>query len=246
MNRKILTKKYKRKSSRKSRKIKNKNRKRKLRGGATPPGLGSSSLRAKGSRASSRPSSRASDRYSSGISKHPIPSICCQQTSVVNQEKIISSINNFPQEFGSFYSWLLEVPDDKLPEVIENFKLKYSKAITIPPQGAYLNINGLKFINYLRSKFVNSINEIEKYKIERFISLLYQYGAAPGVRNSDLKVIKKKLGSHYFECYKNLYEDIYRKLFKCDNSYCYPVSTSAISLYCRPKHSKALKTIDEE
>ena len=91
MNRKILTKKYKRKSSRKSRKIKNKNRKRKLRGGATPPGLGSSSLPR---RASSSRASRASRASSSGVSKPPIPipSKCCEQKSVVNQQKIINSI----------------------------------------------------------------------------------------------------------------------------------------------------------
>jgi hypothetical protein len=141
------------------------------------------------------------------------------------------------------------VPDNELPELIENFKLDYSKATTIQPQGAYLNINGLKLINYLRSKYVNlEPSSNHKDKIDSIISLLDQYGAAPGVRISDLKVIKKKVDSRYFECYKILYEDIYKKLSECYNGDCYPVSTSAISLYCRPKPSKpskALKTIPE-
>jgi hypothetical protein len=248
MNRKILTKKYKRKSIRKSRKIKNKNRKRKLRGGATPPGLGSSSLpRRASSRASSR-ASRASRASSSGVSKPPIPipipSKCCEKKSVVNQQKIISSINNFPHTFDIFYGELLSAHDDDLPKLIEYIKLSYSSAITFQPQGAYLNIIGLKWINYLRSKFVNSKTPSERQKIQKVISLWDQNGAAQGVRISDLKVIKEQVDSPYFECYKKLYEDIYRKLFKCDNNDCYPVSTSAISIYCKPK--TLLKKIDEE
>lgn len=259
MNRKILTKKYKRKSIRKSRKSSktrrrvktrksSKNRRRVLKGGVRPSSVRLSSVRPSSVRPSDRPSSGVtvnSRVISSGVSKPSIPSKCCQQISVVNQQKIISSINNFPHTFDIFYSQLLLASYDELQKIIEKFKLEYSEAITLQPQGAYLNINGLKFINYLRSKFVNSTDQNEKDKIKRVISLLDQCGAAPGVRISDLKVIKEQVEERYFECYKKLYEDIYRKLFKCDNNDCYPVSTSAISLYCRPKHSKALKTIHE-
>jgi hypothetical protein len=250
MNRKILTKKYKRKSSRKSSKTRrrvktrksSKNRRRVLKGGVRPSSFRPSDRPSSGVTVNSRASSV---RPSSGISNPSIPSKCCKQKSVVNQQKIISSINNFPHTFDIFYDELLLASYDELPEIIEKFKLEYSEAITIQPQGAYLNINGLKFINYLRSKFVNSTNQDEKDKIKIVISLLDQYGAAPGVRISDLEVIKKQLDSRYFECYKKLYEDIYGKLFKCDNDNCYPLSTSAISLYCRTKTSKALKTIHE-
>ena len=252
MNRKILTKKYKRKSSSKNSKTRrrvktrksSKNRRRVLKGGVRPSSVRPSD-RPSCVRPSDRPSSGVtvnSRGSSSGVSKPSIPSNCCEQKSVVNQQ-IISSINNFPQEFGSFYIEILSVHDDDLPELIEDIKSLYLPAITLQPQGAYLNINGLKFINYLMSKFVNS-NDTNKKKIKRVISLLDQCGAAPGVRISDLEVIKKQVDSGYFDCYKKLYEDIYRKLFKCKNEDCYPLSTSAISLYCKPK--TLLKKIDEE
>ena len=105
-----LTKKYKHKSRSRSRR--RKTRRRVLKGGVRPSSV--------------RPSSRASSvrsisvRPSGGISKPPIPSKCCEQKSVVNQQ-IISSINNFPQEFGSFYTKIFSVRDDDLPELIENF-----------------------------------------------------------------------------------------------------------------------------
>ena len=107
MNRKILTKKYKRKSSRKSRKSSktrrrvktrksgksSKNRRRVLKGGVR-----TSSVRPSSVRPSDRPSDRPSSGVtvnsrgsSSGVSKPPIPSKCCEQKSVVNQQ-IISSI----------------------------------------------------------------------------------------------------------------------------------------------------------
>lgn len=256
MNRKILTKKYKRKSIRKSSKTRrrvktrksgksSKNRRRVLKGGVR-----TSSVRPSSVRPSDRPSDRPSSGVtvnsrgsSSGVSKPPIPSKCCEQKSVVNQQ-IISSINNFPHTFDKFYSDLLSAHDDDLSKLIEYIKLSYSSAITFQPQGAYLNIIGLKWINYLRSKFVNSKTPSERQKIQKVISLWDQYGAAQGVRISDLEVIKEQVDERYFECYKKLYEDIYRKLFKCKNEDCYPVSTSAISIYCKPK--TLLKKIDEE
>jgi|LauGreDrversion4_2_1035121.scaffolds.fasta_scaffold19288_4 hypothetical protein len=242
-----LIKKYKNKS--RSRKT----RRRVLKGGvphgsrhsSRPP---SSSVRPPSSvrpssRASSRPSSRPSSR--AGIFKPPVPLKCCEHKSVLNQEKILSTIDKFPHEFDTFFQSLLTVPDDDLPITIQKFKPSYIKAITLQPQGAYLNINGLKFINYLRSKYVNlELSSKHKEKIDRIISLLDQYGAAPGIRNSDLKVIEKNLDKRYFECYKKLYDYIFEKLFKCKNKDCYPVSTSAISLYCKPE--TVLTTIPEE
>jgi hypothetical protein len=101
MNRKILTKKYKNKRNRKTRKSrKNKKTRRRVLNGGMPP----TSRRVVTTSRSVRPSSdirssRASIR--AAISKPlPIPHIhiCCQQISVVNQQKILSSINNFPME----------------------------------------------------------------------------------------------------------------------------------------------------
>jgi hypothetical protein len=70
-----------------------------------------------------------------------------------------------------------------------------------------------------------------------------------GVRKSDLEAIRKQVDPRYFECYKKLYKDISAKLFRCGNGDCYPVSTSAISLYChpqfKPKFNPTLQAIRE-
>ena len=243
-----LTKKYKNKSNsknkknNKSRKIKNKSRKRILKGGvrsstglvirraSSVPSIRPSSIRPSSIRPSSvrpssiRPSSRA------GISKPS--SNCCDPKPISDQEKLLANINYFPASFDIFYDSLLnDTTPDKLASIIASIKQEYIKKTTLQPEGAYLNINGLKLVNFLRSKYKNSKDPVRK-KIEKVISLLDQYGMSQGVRTSDLEVIKKHVDSRYFECYKELYEDVHAKLFTCGNNNCVPVSTSNVTRGC--------------
>ena len=243
-----LTKKYKNKSNsknkknNKSRKIKNKSRKRILKGGvrsstglvirraSSVPSIRPSSIRPSSIRPSSvrpssiRPSSRA------GISKPS--SNCCDSKPISYQEKLLDNINDFPESFNIFYNSLLnDTTPDKLASIIASIKQEYIKKTTLQPEGAYLNINGLKLVNFLRSKYKNSKDPVRK-KIEKVISLLDQYGMSQGVRTSDLEVIKKQVDSRYFECYKELYEDVHAKLFTCGNNNCVPVSTSNVTRGC--------------
>jgi ribosome assembly protein YihI (activator of Der GTPase) len=249
-----LTKKYKNKRNRKSRKsgksrkIKNKSRKRILKGGVRPSSRSSRSSRAS---VAPIPSSRGTSRDTSiGISKPiilsktEILSKCCQPKVISEGERIIKSITNFPHSFHEFYDSLLKHSEDELKEKIPEIKQKYLDKITIDSEGKYPNITGLQLISYLIFKRIKS-GEVDRDKMTDFISLLDQCAAAPGVRNCDLGVIKKLVGSDYFECYKKLYEDISAKLFRCGNGYCYPVSTSAISLYCKPRFKPTLQTTHE-
>jgi hypothetical protein len=252
-----LTKKYKNKSSsknrknKKSRKRKNKSRKRILKGGVPSRGVIVSSSRNSSIRPSSRassikPSSRASSRASirpnsrAGISKPK----CCDPKSISDGERIIESIRNFPHTFNDFYNSLLTQSEIESRKNIPNMTQTYLSTITIQPQGAYLNIKGLQLISYLIHKY-NTGSDEEKEKIKNIISLLDQYAAAPGVRYSDLEVIRKQLNKDHFECYKELYEKISSQLFRCGNGDCHPVSTSAISLYCKPRFKPTLKPIGE-
>jgi hypothetical protein len=258
-----LTKKYKNKRNSKNRK----SRKRILKGGVPPRGViikssrnssirpssRSSSIRTSSIKPSSiRPNSRpigVSKRSSISSRPSDITSDCCSDVAVVNRTKMIGSITNidsFPVEFKQFYDELISEQDNGiLVEKISSLKPLFIKATTIQPEGAYLSINGLKFLNYLRSKYIHAISPEDKEKIENIISLFDQHAMSQGVRHSDLEVIKTQLGSHDFECYKNLYKEIYSKLFKFNNSDRYPVSVSAIPLYCKPRLKPTLKTIDE-
>jgi hypothetical protein len=250
-----LTKKYKNKRNRKSiksiksiksRKIKNKSRKRTLKGGVRPSSRSSGVIISRGSRASVPPIPSSRGTSSTGISKSI--SKCCQQKVISDGERIIESINNFPHSFHVFYARLLQESDDDLKKKIQNIIQPYITKITIASEGKYPNITGLQLISYLISKRIKS-GKVDTDKIKYFFSLLDQCAAAPGVRECDLRVIKKLVPSDYFECYKKLYDDISAKLFRCGNGDCYPVSTSAISLYChpqfKPKFNPTLQAIRE-
>ena len=260
-----LTKKYKNKSNsknkknNKSRKIKNKSRKRILKGGVRSS-IGVVIRRTSGrassvpsirpiSRASSiRPNSRASIRPSSiaGISKPKIPSKCCDPVLISYEKKILDSITDFPASFDIFYDSLLrDTTPDELASIIASIKPEYIKKTTLQPEGAYLNITGLKLVNFLRSKYKINKDASIREKIETIISSLDQLGMSQGVRTSDLEVIKKQVDPRYFECYKELYEEVHKKLFKCENNNCDPVSTSAVTLYCQPRFKPTLKHIGE-
>ena len=253
-----LTKKYKNKrnsknrKSIKSRKIKNKSRsksrKRILKGGVPPHGvIVKSSRTSRNSRTSGKPIGVSKH---SSISSRPsyITSDCCSDVAVVNRTKIIKNIQNINSlqlNFERFYDELISTPDNKLSDKISSLKQRIIEATTIQPEGAYLSINGLKFLNYLRSKYIHARNDEDKDKIENIISLFDQHAMSQGVRYSDLEVIKTQLGSHDFDCYKNLYKEIYSKLFKFNNGDRYPVSVSAIPLYCKSQFKPTLKPIGE-
>jgi hypothetical protein len=269
-----LTKKYKNKRNRKSIKsrkiknksikIKNKSRRRILKGGVLPThGVvvrrtirysrdSRDSRGSRGSRGSSKPTGVLKRSSISSISSRPsdITSDCCSDVALINRRKIIRSIgnkkiaNSFPDSFETFYNELIDEPDGGLADKISSVKESIIRATTIQPEGAYLNIIGLKFVNYLRSKYVNASPE-QKEKIGTIISLFDQHAMSQGVRYSDLEVIKKQLNLSDFECYKKLYEEIYAKLFKYEPHNKYPVSVSAIPLYCRPKFNPTLQTISE-
>ena len=256
-----LTKKYKNKRNKKSNKKSRKSiksRKRILNGGVPTHGVvisrtsrtsRGSSRGSRGSRGTSRFSAAPSSRGSAaptliqaGISK-PI-SKCCQPKSISEGQKLIASIRNFPHTFDEFYKILLMQSTIESGKNIPDITEEYLKKITIESKGEYLNITGLQLISYLIYKY-NTGSDEDKEKIKFIISLLDQYAAAPGVRYSDLRVIRRQLDKDNFECYKELYEKISSQLFQCRNGNCYPVSTSAISLYCKPRFKPTLQTTRE-
>jgi hypothetical protein len=168
------------------------------------------------SRASTRPSARP--RPSTG-------SVRPSSSAGISKNK-----NNF--NFECFYKKLLSIKIDKLPATIEDMKEEYTKQTTlgdINPTGAFLNMNGLKFVSYLHGKY-KSANEKTKTKIRSIISLFDQCNMSQGVRIADLAIIQGQVDKRYFACYEKLYSQIYKKLFPNGNSECYPVSTSAVKL----------------
>jgi hypothetical protein len=211
MNTRRLTKKYKNKSRSKRSRKSRKSRRRVLKGGV--PSV---------SRASSR-SSGVVIRRTSGASVRP-SSGSFRPSSSAGVSK-----NNF--NFECFYKKLLSIKIDKLPATIEDMKEEYTKQTTIRdinPTGAFLNMNGLKFVSYLHSKY-KSANKETKIKIRSIISLFDQCNISQGVRVADLAIIKGQVHKKYFACYKKLYSQIYKKLFPNGNSDCFPVSTSAVT-----------------
>ena len=210
MNTRRLTKKYKHKSrSKRSRKSKRSGR-RVLKGGVIPRGI---------------VVSRRSGRSSASV-RHSSASV------IPSSSAGISKPHNFNFNFECFYKKLLSIKIDKLPATIEDMKEEYTKQTTlgdINPTGAFLNMNGLKFVSYLHGKY-KSANEETKTKIRSIVSLFDQCNMSQGVRTADLAIIKGQLDRRYYACYEKLYSQIYKKLFPNGNSECYPVSTSAVKL----------------
>jgi hypothetical protein len=220
MNTRRLTKKYKYKSRSKKTRRNRKSRRRVLKGGV--PSV---------SRASSRSSgvprgfivnrtSGASVRPSSGS---VIPGI---RFAGIYKPKPKPKFN-----FECFYDKLINTNPDELPSIIECEKNNYVCNTTLQhvnPPGAYLNMTGLQFVNYLHGKYKSADKET-KDKIAYIVSLFDQCNMSQGVRNVyDLAIIKGKVHKKYFLCYEKLYNDIYKKLFPYGNSECYPVSIAAI------------------
>ena len=215
MNTRRLTKKYKyknrNKKTRRNRKSR-RTRRRVMKGGL--PSVSRASSRSsvvprgfivRSSRASSA-SVRPSD--SAGISKHR---------------------DNF--NFECFYNKLMNTPVDELEITLQHNKDMYIKNTTFQtfqPKGAYLNMTGLKFVNYLHGKYKSADNETKK-KIRSIVSLFDQCNMSQGVRSDyDLASIKNQVHPTYFACYKKLYSQIYKKVFPCGNHNGNPLSTSAI------------------
>ena len=221
MNIRRLTKKYKHKSSsrnksRKTRKTRKtrKSRRRVLKGGA--PSVITSSVRHSSVRPSSvrpssvRPGSVISSSFT-GISKPPKP------------PKL---------DFKYFYDKLMTTDMENLPNIIGCERDEYVRNTTlhkVNPSQAFLNINGLKFISYLRGKYSNTnTQKDEKEKIKCIVSLFDQCNMSQGVRYSDLATIESQVDKRYYAHYEKLYNDIYKKLFPNGNSQCYPVALPAI------------------
>jgi len=262
MNTRCLTKKYKYKSrskktrrNRKSRRS-GKTRRRVLKGGLPSVSRASSRSSVSGiprgfivNRTSGssrfRPSS-GSVRPGSvrpGISKVS----CCDKVNIANRKRVINSINSINNNFhfNDVYNMLMLIEQGDLPNAIESMKFAYITRTTLQPSGAYLNMNGLKFVNYLHGKYKSADDET-KEKIKSIISLFDQYGMSHGIRISDLPIVQGQVSEKYFACYKDLYEEIYKKLFPRGNNDYYPVSLSAIPLYCKPRLQTVHEDGDEE
>jgi hypothetical protein len=232
-----LTKKYRNK-------IKNKSRKRILKGGVKDSSVARKSY-------TKRPSatpisvvrhSAGKQRSSStlkGVKKHSSRGIikkgnCCDRVTLSHGQKIIRNITdlNLPADLKLFYDSLLDIPLDDLPREVERIKEWYITRTTIQPSGSYLNMNGLILINYLRSKYKDADDSV-KEKIKKIISLFDQFGMSQGVRVTDLPIVQSQVSESYFTCYKNLYDNIYAKLFSKKNYDEYPLTISAIPFYCQ-------------
>ena len=244
MNTRRLTKKYKHKSRSKKTRKSRKTRRRVLKGGV------SHSVRPS-SRASSRPSSDITVSRTSGRGSSIRPSVsgiskvsCCDKVNIANRKIVINSINN-NFHFNDVYNKLMNTDVKHLPSTIESMKLGYTAETTLEPSRAYLNMKGLKFVNYLYGKYQHS-NTNDKEKIRSIISLFDQYGMSHGIRNYDLPIVEGQVDKRYFACYKDLYEEIYKKLFPRGNNDYYPVSLSAIPLYCKPRLQTVHEDIDEQ
>ena len=235
MNTRRLTKKYKHKSSSKRSR---KSRRRVLKGGVP----------------SSRPSSRPSggiivSRTSGGVrpssgsvrpsSSSVRPSSRHDTSRGLFKHKIIGTIHNF--DLKEFYNILISIDINKLPYVIEDIKDAYIRRTTlqhITPKGALLSIHGLKLIKYFEHKYKYADYKT-KQKIKSIISLLDQCNMAQGVRLGDLSTIEGQVHPNYFACYKNLYQEIYNKLFPNGNYDDHPVSSTGVTI------NSSLAPVDE-
>lgn len=226
MNTRRLTKKYKHKSRsnrskrRERSKINGKTRRkgrRIMKGGVIPRGV---------------VVSRRSGRSSASV-RHSSASI----------RPSVSVISKLPKlDFKCFYNKLMKTNISNLPSTIECEKDNYvcnTTFQTFQPKGAYLNMTGLKFVNYLRDRYKN-VTPDEQKKIRTIVSLFDQCSMSQGIRISDLPIVQGQVSEKYFACYKDLYEEIYKKLFPNGNSECFPVSTSAI-IHRKPR----LQTVHE-
>jgi hypothetical protein len=124
----------------------------------------------------------------------------------------------------------MNTPNHELHSTLQDNKDMYIKNTTFQtfqPKGAYLNMTGLKFINYLHGKF-NNIEGERKNHLKSIISQLDQNGMAQALKPADLINIQKNITPQYFNLYKRLYDAIYKKLFPNGNPRNYPLSTSVI------------------
>ena len=220
-----LTKKYKHKSRSRRRKT----RRRVLKGGVPVSGRASRASRASSASSSRPPSSRPSSGF--------IISRTSGSSAGVFKPK-----KKFNLKY--FYNELMSTDKKELPSIIQDNKQMYNQATTFQnfdPKGAYPNLTGLQMMSYFHGK-IKYANYLTRKKIKTIISLFDQYGMSHGIRDTDLPIIEEQTDGRYFERYKKLYEDIYRKLFPRGDNHDYPISLSTISLYF--KHD--LQTVREQ
>ena len=209
MNTRRLTKKYKHKS--RSRNKSRKTRRRVLKGGVRSVGPSRGVVV---SRSSGRPSRGVVVSGSVGVR----PS---NSAGVFKPPKL---------DFECFYNKLMTTDMAKLPYIIECEKDRYLCNTTladVKPPKAFPNMNGLKFINYLRGRYKKGTPDEQK-KIEHIVSLFDQCNMSQGVRVYDLAIIKGQVDGRYYACYEKLYNEVYKNLFPNGNRECFPVSTSAV------------------
>jgi len=239
MNTRRLTKKYKYKTRSKRSKRSNrskrsgKTRRRILKGGVSNISRRSSGIVVRRtSGASVRPSSvRPSSIRPSSVSIRPSSSA-----------GISKHGDNF--NFHDFYNKLMNTPVKQLESTLQDNKDMYIKNTTFQtflPKGAYLDMTGLKFVNYLHGKFNNIEDKERKNHLKSIITHLDQNGMAQGVRRADLLIVENNVSKDYFELYEKLYDVIYKRLFPNGNPYSHPLSTSAI-IYKKPR----LQTVRED
>ena len=215
MNTRRLTKKYKHKSrSKKSRKT----RRSKRNGKTRRSGRSGRRVLKGGVPSVSRASSRASSGF--GVSRR----------SGASSSAVISKHgDNF--NFHDFYNKLMNTPNHELHSTLQDNKYMYIKNTTFQtfePKGAYLNMTGLKFVNYLHGKFNNIEDRERKNHLKSIISQLDQNGMAQALKPHDLIRIEDNISPEYFKLYKRLYDAIYKKLFPKGNPYKHHLSTSVI------------------
>jgi len=226
MNTRRLTKKYKYKNRNKKTRRNRKSRRRVLKGGL--PSVSSVS------RASSRSSGVRRGvivNRTSGSSSSFRPS-----SGSVRPDIRFAGIYKPKFNFECFYKKLMNTPNHELHSTLQDNKDMYIKNTTFQtfqPKGAYLNMTGLKFVNYLHGKYKNADKQT-KTKIRSIISLFDQCNMSQGVRSTDLHSIEVQVHPTYFACYKILFDELCNKLFPNGNGESYPISTSATTLKVPP------------
>ena len=248
MNTRRLTKKYKHKSrSKKTRRSKRNGKTRRrgrsgrrgrriMKGGVIPRGvvvrrssarpIGFVVRKTSGRGSSIRPSARPNARPIGVV----VRKTSGRGSSIRPSSSAVISKHGDNFNFHDFYNKLMNTHKHELHSTLQDNKYMYIKNTTFQtfkPKGAYPNMTGLKFLNYLHGKF-NREHGKRKNHLRSIISQLDQNGMAPALRPHDLIRIEDNISSEYFELYKILYDEIYKKLFPYGNPRNHPLSTSVI------------------
>jgi hypothetical protein len=187
----------------------------------------------------------SSVRPSSGRPRPSSASIRPSSSAGVSKNKNNFNFHDF--NFHDFYNKLMNTPNHELHSTLQDNKYMYIKNTTFQtfePKGAYLNMTGLKFVNYLHGKFNNIENEKRKNHLKSIISQLDQNGMAQALKPHDLQIIQRNISPEYFQLYEILYDEIYKKLFPNGNPHKHHLSTSVI-IYEQPPPAVEDKEVSE-